>query len=46
MRYPVGLGVDEIADTLGQSYKATESLLSRARMELRKALEVSRISDA
>ena len=46
MRYHVGLGVDEIADTLGQSYKATESLLSRARMELRKALEVSRISDA
>lgn len=39
MRYHVGLGVDEIAKVLGQSYKSTESLLSRARMELRKALE-------
>lgn len=46
MRYHVGLGVDEIAKALGQSYKSTESLLSRARMELRKQLELARISDA
>lgn len=42
MRYHVGLGVDEIAKVLGQSYKSTESLLSRARMELRKALDGDR----
>jgi RNA polymerase sigma-70 factor, ECF subfamily len=46
MRYHVGLGVDEIAKVLGVSYKSTESLLSRARMELRKALDNSRDSDA
>jgi RNA polymerase sigma factor (sigma-70 family) len=45
MRYHVGLGVDEIAKVLGQSYKSTESLLSRARMELRKALDSSNGSD-
>lgn len=45
MRYHVGLGVEEIAKVLGQSYKSTESLLSRARMELRKALDSARISD-
>lgn len=45
MRYHVGLGVDEIAKVLGVSYKSTESLLSRARMELRKALDNSRDSD-
>jgi RNA polymerase sigma-70 factor (ECF subfamily) len=39
MRYHVGLGVDEIAKILGVSYKSTESLLSRARMELRKILD-------
>jgi RNA polymerase sigma-70 factor (ECF subfamily) len=46
MRYHVGLGVDEIAKVLGQSYKSTESLLSRARMELRKALDSASFSDA
>lgn len=46
MRYHVGLGVDEIAKVLGQSYKSTESLLSRARMDLRKALDNERVSDA
>jgi RNA polymerase sigma-70 factor (ECF subfamily) len=45
MRYQVGLGVDEIAKVLGQSYKSTESLLSRARMELRKALDSARDND-
>jgi RNA polymerase sigma factor (sigma-70 family) len=45
MRYHVGLGVDEIAKVLGQSYKSTESLLSRARMELRKALDSARVGD-
>jgi RNA polymerase sigma-70 factor (ECF subfamily) len=45
MRYHVGLGVDEIAKVLGVSYKSTESLLSRARMELRKALDNSRDRD-
>jgi RNA polymerase sigma-70 factor (ECF subfamily) len=39
MRYHVGLGVDEIANVLGVSYKSTESLLSRARTELRKLLD-------
>lgn len=43
MRYHVGLGVDEIAKVLGQSYKSTESLLSRARMELRKELKLASI---
>jgi RNA polymerase sigma-70 factor (ECF subfamily) len=45
MRYHVGLGVDEIAKVLGQSYKSTESLLSRARLELRKALDNTDISN-
>lgn len=45
MRYHVGLGVDEIAKVLGVSYKSTESLLSRARLELRKALDNARLSD-
>jgi len=39
MRYYVGLGVDEIARILGKTYKGAESLLSRARAELRKGLE-------
>ncbi len=38
MRYYVGLGVDEIARILGKTYKGAESLLSRARAELRSAL--------
>lgn len=45
MRYHVGLGVDEIAKVLGVSYKSTESLLSRARLELRKALDNARVRD-
>lgn len=39
MRYHVGLRVDEIANVLGLSYKGAESLLSRARAELRKFLD-------
>lgn len=35
LRYQVGLGVDEIAEVLDRSYKGTESLLSRARGQLR-----------
>ena len=33
LRYQVGLGIDEIAEILGRNYKATESLLSRARRQ-------------
>jgi len=39
MRYQLGLSVQEIADFLGLSYKAAESSLSRAKQELRKALD-------
>jgi RNA polymerase sigma-70 factor (ECF subfamily) len=39
LRYHVGLSVTEVADVLGRSYKATESLLSRGRRQLRIALE-------
>jgi RNA polymerase sigma-70 factor (ECF subfamily) len=45
MRYHLGLGVDEIAAALGQSYKSTESLLSRARQELRRLLDGSDLDD-
>ena len=45
MRYHVGLGVDEIAVVLERTYKATESLLSRARMELRKVMDKARLED-
>ncbi|MCX6049909.1 MAG: RNA polymerase sigma factor [Chloroflexi bacterium] len=38
LRYQTGLGVDEIATLIGKNYKSTESLLSRARQELRKAM--------
>lgn len=38
LRYQVGLGVDEIAEILDRSYKGTESLLSRARGQLRDAI--------
>ncbi len=38
MRYHIGLGVDEIADILGKTYRGAESLLSRARAELRRYL--------
>ncbi len=39
MRYYVGLGVDEIARILGKTYKGAESLLSRARAELRNVMD-------
>jgi len=38
MRYHIGLGVDEIASILGKTYRGAESLLSRARAELRQAM--------
>lgn len=34
LRYHMGLGVSEVAQAIGRSYKATESLLSRARRQL------------
>lgn len=33
LRYHMGLGVSEVAQAVGRSYKATESLLSRARKQ-------------
>jgi len=39
LRYQVGLGVDEIAEILDRSYKGTESLLSRARSQLRDVMQ-------
>lgn len=39
LRYQVGLGVDEIAEVVDRSYKGTESLLSRARAQLREAMK-------
>ena len=39
LRYHVGLNVGEIAQVIDRSYKGTESLLSRARQQLREALE-------
>ena len=39
LRYHVGLSVSEIAEIIDRSYKGTESLLSRARVQLRTALE-------
>jgi RNA polymerase sigma-70 factor (ECF subfamily) len=39
LRYQVGLSVSEIAEVIDRSYKGTESLLSRARSQLRAALE-------
>lgn len=38
MRYHIGLGVDEIASVLGKTYRGAESLLSRARAELKLAM--------
>jgi RNA polymerase sigma-70 factor (ECF subfamily) len=46
LRYEMGLGVDEIAQVIDRSYKGTESLLSRARMQLRDALAGSYDRDA
>jgi RNA polymerase sigma-70 factor (ECF subfamily) len=39
LRYQVGLSVSEIAEVIERSYKGTESLLSRARVQLRAALD-------
>ncbi len=39
LRYQVGLSVSEIAEVIDRSYKGTESLLSRARTQLRAALD-------
>ena len=39
LRYHMGMSVSEIADIMGKTYKATESLLSRGRSKLRTALE-------
>ena len=39
LRYQVGLSVSEIAEVIDRSYKGTESLLSRARSQLRTALD-------
>lgn len=39
LRYREGLSVGEVADVLGRTYKATESLLSRGRSLLRVALD-------
>lgn len=39
LRYQAGLSVTEIAEVIDRSYKGTESLLSRARSQLRAALD-------
>ncbi len=39
LRYQVGLSVSETAEVIERSYKGTESLLSRARSQLRAALD-------
>jgi RNA polymerase sigma-70 factor (ECF subfamily) len=39
LRYQVGLSVGEIAEAIDRSYKGTESLLSRARSQLRARLD-------
>lgn len=39
LRYQVGLSVSEIAAVIDRSYKGTESLLSRARAQLRSAID-------
>ena len=39
LRYYVGMGVNEVAEVLGKSYKATESLLSRGRSRLQAVLK-------
>ena len=39
LRYQVGLSVSEVAQVMDRSYKGVESLLSRAREQLRKALD-------
>lgn len=39
LRYQVGLSVTEVAEVIDRSYKGAESLLSRARAQLRTALD-------
>jgi RNA polymerase sigma-70 factor, ECF subfamily len=39
LRYQVGLSVTEVAEVIDRSYKGTESLLSRARAQLRAVME-------
>ena len=39
LRYHVGLSVSEVAEVIDRSYKGAESLLSRARVQLREALQ-------
>jgi RNA polymerase sigma-70 factor (ECF subfamily) len=39
LRYQVGLSVQEVADVMNRSYKAVESLLTRAREQFRDALD-------
>lgn len=39
LRYQVGLSVTEVAEVINRSYKGAESLLSRARGQLRAALD-------
>ena len=39
LRYHVGLNVSEVAEVMDRSYKGAESLLSRARVQLREALQ-------
>lgn len=39
LRYHLGLSVPEVAEAMGRSYKATESLLSRGRSQLKEALD-------
>lgn len=38
LRYHVGLSVEEISESINRTYKGTESLLSRARSQLREAI--------
>ncbi|MBV7334664.1 RNA polymerase sigma factor [Chloroflexi bacterium TSY] len=38
LRYHMGMSVSEVAEAVGRSYKATESLLSRGRKHLQQAL--------
>lgn len=45
LRYHVGMGVDEVAEVLGKSYKATESLLSRGRSRLQAVLKDADIKE-
>lgn len=39
LRYHIGLNVNEVAEIIGRSYKGTESLLSRARKQLKETME-------